>query len=135
MDLWTDYVSLEENVDETQRINDKFKVANSEVILINEGQFFPDLIEFVNKLLENEKKVYVCGLDGDFQRKKFGQMLDLIPLCDKVEKLTSLCSLCKNGTKGIFSMRLTHEKEQTIVGSENYIPVCRSCYESKVSKI
>ena len=133
MDLWTDYVSLEENVDETQRINDKFKVANSEVILINEGQFFPDLIEFVNKLLENEKKVYVCGLDGDFQRKKFGQMLDLIPLCDKVEKLTSLCSLCKNGTKGIFSMRLTHEKEQTIVGSENYIPVCRSCYESKIS--
>ena len=135
MDLWTDYVSLEENVDKTQRINDKFKVANSEVILINEGQFFPDLIEFVNKLLENEKKVYVCGLDGDFQRKKFGQMLDLIPLCDKVEKLTSLCSLCKNGTKGIFSMRLTHEKEQTIVGSENYIPVCRSCYESKISKI
>lgn len=128
MDLWTDYISLEENIDKTQRVNDKFKVANSDVILINEGQFFPDLIDFVNKLLKNEKQIYVCGLDGDFQRKKFGQILDLIPLCDKVEKLTSLCSLCKNGTKGIFSMRLTNEKEQTVVGSENYIPVCRECY-------
>jgi len=131
LDLWIDYISLEENVGKTSRIDDKFKVAKSKVILINEGQFFPDLLEFVKKLLNNKKQVYVCGLDGDFERKKFGTILDLIPLCDKVEKLTSLCSLCKNGTKGIFSMRLTNEKEQTIVGSENYIPVCRECYNSK----
>jgi thymidine kinase len=131
MDIWTDYISLEENVDKTSRVKDKFKVASSQVILINEGQFFPDLLEFVNKLLKNEKQVYVCGLDGDFERKKFGKILDLIPLCDKVEKLTSLCSLCKNGRKGIFSMRLTSEKEQTVVGSENYIPVCRECYNTK----
>ena len=103
----------------------------SKVILINEGQFFEDLFEVVSDMIKNGKHVYVCGLDGDFERKKFGQILDLIPLCDKVEKLTSLCSLCKNGTKGIFSMRLTNEKEQTIVGSENYIPVCRKCYNFK----
>jgi thymidine kinase len=67
-------------------------------------------------------------LDGDFERKKFGTILDLIPLCDKVRKLTSLCSTCKDGTLAIFSMRLTKEKEQTVVGSDNYIPVCRKCY-------
>jgi thymidine kinase len=104
-------------------------IIESNVILINEGQFFPDLEEFVEKMLEHKKKIYVCGLDGDFQRKKFGQILNLIPLCDKVTKLTSLCSLCKNGTPGIFSKRITFEKEQTVVGSDNYIPVCRSCYE------
>lgn len=130
-DIWMEDISLEEPVHDIPRINDKLKVVNSQVILINEGQFFPDLFEFVNKLLKYGKEIYVCGLDGDFERKKFGQILDLIPLCDKVEKLTSLCSLCKNGTKGIFSMRLTDEKEQTIVGSENYIPVCRSCYLPK----
>ena len=81
-------------------------------------------------MLEQKKKIYICGLDGDFERKKFGQILNLIPLCDKVTKLTSLCSLCKNGTAGIFSKRITCEKEQTVVGSDNYIPVCRSCYES-----
>ena len=104
-------------------------IITSDVILINEGQFFPDLEEFVGKMLEQKKKVYICGLDGDFERKKFGQILNLIPLCDKVTKLTSLCSLCKNGTPGIFSKRITSEKEQTVVGSDNYIPVCRSCYE------
>jgi len=105
-------------------------IIESDVILINEGQFFPDLEVFVEKMLEHKKKIYVCGLDGDFQRKKFGQILNLIPLCDKVTKLTSLCSLCKNGTPGIFSKRITSEKEQTVVGSDNYIPVCRSCYET-----
>jgi thymidine kinase len=101
----------------------------SDVVLINEGQFFPDLEKFVKLLLVFGKKIYVCGLDGDFERKKFGQILDLIPLCDKVTKLSSLCSLCKNGTPGIFSKRISSEKEQTIVGFDNYIPVCRNCYE------
>lgn len=98
-------------------------------VLINEGQFFPDLAEAVEAMLAHKQNVYVGGLDGDFERKKFGQILDLIPLCDKVTKLTSLCSSCKDGTKAIFSKRLTSEKSQTLVGSSNYIPVCRACYE------
>lgn len=108
-------------------------LIDSDVILINEGQFFTDLYEVVIDMLENKKKIYICGLDGDFERKKFGQLLDLIPLCDKISKLTSLCSICKDGTPGIFSMRLTDEKDQTIVGSDNYIPVCRNCYEESKS--
>jgi len=131
-DVWIDPVDMEDNIALIPRVKDKFKVATSDVILINEGQFFPDLEEFVKLLLKNNKQVYICGLDGDFERKKFGQILDLIPLCDTVHKLTSLCSLCKNGTKGIFSMRLTSEKEQTVVGSNNYIPVCRMCYEKHI---
>jgi thymidine kinase len=129
-DLWTDNIDMESNIENVPRIRDKFKVASSSVILINEGQFFPDLEEFVKILLSHDKKIYICGLDGDFERKKFGQILDLIPLCDKVTKLTSLCSLCKNGTPGIFSKRISSEKEQTVVGSDNYIPVCRNCYEN-----
>jgi thymidine kinase len=129
-DIWTDNIDMESNIENVPRIKDKFKVASSSVILINEGQFFPDLEEFVKILLSHDKKVYVCGLDGDFERKKFGQILDLIPICDKVTKLTSLCSLCKNGTPGIFSKRITSEKAQTVVGSDNYIPVCRKCYDN-----
>jgi thymidine kinase len=114
----------------TEKLIDLHTNIRSDVILINEGQFFCDLEEFVEKMLVQKKKIYICGLDGDFERKKFGQILNLTPLCDKVTKLTSLCSLCKNGTPGIFSKRITSEKEQTVVGSDNYIPVCRSCYES-----
>lgn len=125
-DIWTD-----SGFHESGNQSDKYAcnlLRTSDVILINEGQFFPDLYEGVVDMLKNNKKIYVCGLDGDFERKKFGAILDLIPLCDKVTKLTSLCSLCKDGTPGIFSMRLTGDKTQTLVGSDNYIPVCRKCY-------
>ena len=80
-------------------------------------------------MVKNKKKVYICGLDGDFERKKFGEIFDLITHCNSVTKITSLCSLCKDGTPGIFSMRLTKETSQTLVGSDNYIPVCRNCYK------
>jgi thymidine kinase len=105
------------------------EIKNARVILINEGQFFEDLYVNVLQFLKEKKKIYIAGLDGDFERKKFGQILDLIPLCDKVSKLVSFCSICKNGNVGIFSLRLTKESCQTLVGSDNYIPVCRKCYE------
>jgi len=131
--IWKPYLKelSDKTLNNTQHGANCLIIKYSKVILINEGQFFHDLYEVVNDMINHGKHVYVCGLDGDFERKKFGQILDLIPLCDKVTKLTSLCSLCKNGTPGIFSMRLTDEKEQTIVGSQNYIPVCRKCYVSK----
>lgn len=106
------------------------QVRGADVILINEGQFFEDLYPAVESMLKAGKKIYISGLDGDFQRKKFGQILDLIPLCDKITKLTSLCSICKTGEPGIFSMRLTSETQQTLIGSDNYAPVCRTCYKS-----
>ena len=111
-----------------QRLGDSCKLILAEVILINEGQFFEDLLPTVEHMLQHNKKIYIGGLDGDFERKKFGQILDLIPLCDKVTKMTSLCGLCKNGNPGIFSKRISSEKEQTVVGSSNYIPVCRACF-------
>jgi thymidine kinase len=109
-------------------LRDREESYFADVILINEGQFFDDLYEVVNSMLTHGKKVYVAGLDGDFQRQKFGQILDLIPLCDNVVKLKSLCGKCKNGTLGIFSKRLTNESEQTVIGFDNYMPVCRNCY-------
>lgn len=109
------------------------KIRQSDVILINEAQFFDDLYPCVIDMLKEKKHVYIAGLDGDFERKKFGQILDLIPYCDKVTKLNSLCGLCKNGEHGIFSHRLSNEKEQLLVGSNNYIPVCRKCYHENSS--
>ena len=100
------------------------------VVLINEGQFFTDLYSTVVMMLHDGKRVYVAGLDGDFQRQKFGQVLDLVPMCDKVTKLVSLCSLCRNGAEAIFSKRLNTDLAQTVIGSADmYAPVCRACYK------
>lgn len=130
-DLWY-YHNLDQDFNSNKE-KKHLEVKNADVILINEAQFFKDLYDCVIDMLKENKKVYVSGLDGDFERKKFGQILDLFPLCDKVTKLTSLCSLCKNGEAGIFSLRLTQEKTQMVIGTNNYIPVCRHCYESNYS--
>lgn len=123
-DVW----NYDESLNNESLNNNHLKLREASVILINEAQFFDDLYPCVLDMLKENKRIYLGGLDGDFERKKFGTILDLIPFCDKVSKLTALCSLCKNGTPGIFSLRLTKEKQQTLIGSDNYIPVCRSCY-------
>jgi thymidine kinase len=109
------------------------EVAAAEVLLVNEGQFFPDIMRAL-RFVDAGKRVYVCGLDGDFEKKRIGSFLDLIPHCDKVCKLTSLCSICRNGKEAIFSFRTTRETDQIVIGSDNYIPLCRTCYHDETQK-
>lgn len=46
----------------------------TEVIAIDEAQFFPDLLQFCAQAADYERKqVVVAGLDGDFKRNSFGQ--------------------------------------------------------------
>lgn len=104
---------------------------HADVVLINEGQFFKDLVPAVENMVEGYgKHVYICGLDGDFRRCKFGSILELIPLCDRVEKLSAFCALCKDGTPACFSHRVSDEQLQIVIGSSNYMPLCRCCYKS-----
>jgi thymidine kinase len=99
------------------------------VFLVNEGQFFDDVDEVVLDLVQNHnKKVYVCGLDGDYKQNTFGKLLNLIPHCDNYSKLHAICKKCKDGTLASFSKRITSETGQEVIGSDNYIPVCRKCY-------
>jgi len=108
------------------------QIHQADVLLINEGQFFPGLKDCVLDMVEKEKKiVYICGLDGDFKRNLFGELLSLIPYCDNIVKLKSLCSICKNGKSALFSHRVSDETEQISIGADNYIPLCRECYISR----
>lgn len=110
-------------------------IDKAETVLINEGQFFADIEEQVKYLVEYaNKRVYICGLDGDFERKPIGNLLQLVPFSDHIMKLKSLCSLCRDGTPGVFSFRITNEKSQVVIGSSNYIPLCRACYQSEAQK-
>jgi thymidine kinase len=100
------------------------KFSQSPFIYINEAQFFPDLLDFVKRW--EEKNIYIFGLDGDFQRNPMGQILQIIPLCDKVEKLNGNCSKCKSAS--IFSKRITQDTQQILLDETAYIPLCRNCY-------
>jgi thymidine kinase len=73
-DVW-EHHDVDRPVDELSIYH--LQLRDAEVILINEGQFFGDLLVCVENMLKENKKVYVGGLDGDFERKRFGQILDL----------------------------------------------------------
>lgn len=108
--------------------------ANSQIILVDEAQFFSDLLEFI-KLATDEfgKEVYLFGLDGDTERKPFGQLLECIPLADSVTKLKALCKLCGDGSEALFTFCQKEKKEQVCVGgAEMYMPLCRKHYTTAV---
>jgi len=112
----------------------KDQILNYDVILINEGQFFGDLLEFCKLYCDMYcKHIIVCGLDGDYQRKPFGQINELISMCDEVTKLKAFCSECNDGTLGIFTWRLSNDKEQVSINND-YVPLCRKHYISFSSK-
>ena len=106
--------------------NEPSSIESSDLILIDEGQFFDDLTNVVILVEKFHKHVCVFGLDGDFKRNKFGKILDLIPFCDSVEKLRANC---KCGDPAIFSNRTIKNDSQILVGSTDvYEPLCRKCY-------
>jgi hypothetical protein len=97
---------------------------------IDEGQFFPDIVPFCEKMANIGKTVIVAALDGTFQRKPFGSVLDLIPLAESVTKLSAVCMLCYNDAS--FTERLGDELAVEVIGgSDKYLAVCRQCYFSK----
>lgn len=105
----------------------------AKVIIIEEGQFYPDLLEFVLEAVETYKKhVIVAGLDGDASRKPFGKILELIPYCDNIVKLKALCKKCS--LDGSMNEALFTSKKGTItstieVGSnDKYEALCRNHY-------
>ncbi|KAK4786655.1 hypothetical protein SAY86_010488 [Trapa natans] len=99
-----------------------------DVIGIDEAQFFEDLYDFCREAADHDgKTVILAGLDGDYLRRRFGSVLDVIPIANTVMKLTARCQLC--GKKASFTLRKTPETETELIGgSEIYIPVCRQHY-------
>lgn len=101
-----------------------------DVIGIDEAQFFGDLYDFCRKAADHDgKTVIVAGLDGDYLRRTFGSVLDIVPLADSVTKLTARCNVC--GKRAHFTLRKTEETQTELIGgSDVYMPVCRQHYVS-----
>ena len=97
-----------------------------DIIAIDEAQFFIGLKVFVKKALGDSKTVLLTGLDGDYKQDKIGEILDCIPLADKVFKLSAMCMKCMDGTHGPFTKRIVNsDKVELVGGKEMYMAVCR----------
>jgi thymidine kinase len=98
--------------------------------MLRQGQFFDDLVEFVTAVAAAGLTVIIAALDGTFERKPFGRVLELIPLADSVIKLTAVCMVCRN-RDAPFTSRLSDETTTLVIGGrDKYAATCRTCYES-----
>jgi thymidine kinase len=111
---------------------------NYDVIGIDEAQFFDNsLINIVENLADNGKRVIIAGLDQDFRGEPFGIIPHLMAIADSVDKLHAICVVC--GAVATKSQRLINDKPASyndptiLVGSkEVYQPRCRKCYNKPI---
>lgn len=119
-----------EMVENLAEVEDKVRSGEYQALLVDEGQFFGDLVEQVTRWADEcPIHIVVAGLDGTFEREPFGGMLRLIPHAEEVIRLSAMCAICRDGTKAIYSKRKECGKQVLVVaGSDIYHPVCRKHY-------
>src|SRR5579885_2263133 len=99
------------------------------VIGIDECQFFADdVIEVVQTLLRQKKKLIASGLDLDYRGKPFGPVPHLLALAERVDKLLAVCRKCGSDF-ACRTQRLVHSSEQILVGDAQYEARCLHCFE------
>lgn len=106
-----------------------------QVVAIDEAQFFPrDLVDFVEELVANGKRVIAAGLDTDFRGMPFGVMPELLTLADHVTKLTAICVKCCKEAR--HTQRLVNDAPANwddptvLVGAQDsYEARCRDCFQ------
>jgi thymidine kinase len=95
-----DCISATYSTDDLATLLDEFK--NFDVIIIDEIQFFKNALTAIRKLTDMGKIVICAGLNGDFNRRVFPVIAELIPEADEIIHMKSICMICLE-ERAIFS--------------------------------
>lgn len=108
---------------------------NVTFVVLDEAQFFETvMIGEVLSLLRRDVSVFAAGLDRDYRGRPFGPMPLLLAHADEVLKLTAICAACKTLDSGTMTHRVSGGDAQIqIGGTEDYQPLCRSCWHLATS--
>ena len=107
---------------------------DTEVIAIDEAQFYNDDIVFVcQKLADQGKRVIIAGLDQDFRGEPFGPIPKLLAVAEYIDKLQAICMVCGNTasrTQRLVNGQPAKYSDPTILigAQESYEARCRKCH-------
>ncbi|MCB0408053.1 MAG: thymidine kinase [Bdellovibrionales bacterium] len=106
---------------------------NTQVIGIDEGQFFDDdLVEVATVLANSGKRVIIAGLDTDWKGRPFGNIPALMAIAEVVRKQYAICMVC--GEPATRTQRLVAADGDILVGStEAYEARCRNHFDPELS--
>lgn len=103
-------------------------MLQSDCVVVEEAQFFKGLYVFCEYMVKLGKHIVLVGLDGDAYQHPFREILDCIPLANKVTKLSALCCYCKDGTEAPYTVRKQNTDQNAnqidVGGAEKYESVC-----------
>jgi thymidine kinase len=101
---------------------------DTQVVGVDEGQFFDaELVNAVNYLAKQGKRVIVAGLDQDYTGKPFEPMPQLLAVAEFITKTHAICVKC--GETANYSQRTFESEERVEVGaSGKYEARCRRCF-------
>jgi thymidine kinase len=104
--------------------------SDCEVVGIDEAQFFDaGIVEVVNKLAENGKRIIIAGLDMDSRGIPFGPMPALMSIAEYLTKVHAICVVC--GDIANYSYRKVPNEQQVMLGeSDSYEARCRKCFNA-----
>ncbi|MCW8849519.1 MAG: thymidine kinase [Melioribacteraceae bacterium] len=113
-------------VESTQQILELSK--NSQVVGIDEAQFFSeDLSNVCNQLANEGKRVIVAGLDQDYRGVPFEPIPHLLAVAEYITKTLAICVVCGNPADK--TQRTIKTKDRVVVGaSDSYEARCRKCH-------
>ena len=108
--------------------------SNCDVVCIDEAQFFDNrILDVVNTLANDGKRVIVTGLDMDYKGNPFGPMPQLLAIAEYVTKLHAICA--ESGKMAQFSQRIVDESGTILVGEkESYEPRSRDSFRPPVDQ-
>lgn len=108
--------------------------ADTQVIGVDEAQFFDrSLVEVVETLADDGRRVIVAGLDQDYLGRPFDPMPELLALAEAITKTLAICMMCGNPAGR--TQRLVSSEERIVVGgSRAYEARCRTCHEPRLGQ-
>lgn len=107
--------------------------ADTEVVGIDEGQFFDTNLPAVCDALANQgKRVIVAGLDQDYLGKPFEPMPQLLAISEYITKTLAICMVC--GSPANHTQRLVPSSDRLLLGAQGtYEARCRACFDPSLA--
>ncbi len=101
---------------------------DAQVVGIDEAQFFSnDLVDVVNKLADDGKRVIIAGLDQDYAGKPFEPIPQLLAIAEYITKTLAICVVCGNPADR--TQRTIKSEDRVLVGAtDSYEARCRKCH-------
>jgi thymidine kinase len=103
-----------------------------DVIGVEEGQFFSDLVDFCDKHANMGRIVIVAALDSDANRKPFGSVCDLMAKAERVTKLSAVCMVCRTRDAPFTKRLVASDAVELIGGADLYEARCRGCWNAPI---